>query len=307
MSSDPCEARPMKWPAILLKMTLAVLFGSAALLPASHLLAYEGSEHQFMTFLAAKQFNRCVEGTDIPPLTPLQVRYIARANSGLVERSIFARMFNWRYYNRADQSEQSVMWLLDTRFHEHYNELTERLRSEDDQVAAYQDLGRVLSYVQFATSPAKVVPVYSARFWRLSFSDRFDGYPIDEESLAAAAEGDCSFLELPRQSYTHVLADVADRTMAAVDSAIGGLPAQWTAFWKPSDEPDNFGEYGPAGNSFGRRTEFKCAGGERCVLLRDDPLYAEFALARHLDAIRGSQAALLVMQMSARDTVISAR
>lgn len=297
----------MKWPAIALRMTLAVVFGSALLLPASPLLAYEGSEHQFMTFLAAKQFNRCVEGTDIPPLTPLQVRYIARANSSLVERSIFARMFNWRYYNRADQSEQSVMWLLDTRFHEHYNELTERLDSEDDQVAAYQDLGRVLSYVQLVTSPAKVVPVYSARFWRLSFSDRFDGFPVDEESLAAAAEGDCSFLESPRETYTQVLSDVAGRTMAAVDSPIGGLPAQWTAFWKPSDEPDGFGEYGPAGNSFGRRTDFRCAGGERCVLLRDDPLYAEFALARHLDAIQGTQAALLVMQMSARETVVSAR
>ena len=39
------------------------MFASMLGLPAQ---AYDGSVHQFMTFLAAKQFNRCVEGTDIP-------------------------------------------------------------------------------------------------------------------------------------------------------------------------------------------------------------------------------------------------
>lgn len=275
--------------------------------PSAPLLAYEGSQHQFMTFLAAKEFNRCVEGTDIPALTPLQVRYIARANTGLADRSVFARMFNWRYYNRVDQSEQSMLWLVDTRFHKHYNELSERLVTVDDQVAAYQDLGRVLSYVQLVTSPARVVPVYAARFWRFSFSDRFDGYPLDENALQAAVAGKCDFLDVPADSYADLLSRVAARTLAAVESPIGGLPADWTAFWKPSKDAGSFGEYGPAGNAFGRRAEFRCAGGQRCVLLKDDPLYAEFAQERHLDAVQGSQAAMLLMQMSMRDTVISAR
>ena len=98
-----------------------------------------------MTFLAAKQFNRCVEGTDIPALTPLQVRYIAKANTGLADRSVFARMFNWRYYDRDDQSEQSMMWVVDTRFHDHFDELSGRLVVVDDPVTAYQDLGRAIS------------------------------------------------------------------------------------------------------------------------------------------------------------------
>jgi hypothetical protein len=267
---------------------------------------YDGSAHQFMTFLAAKQFNRCVEGTDIPALTPLQVRYIAKANTGLADRSVFARMFNWRYYDRDDQSEQSMMWLVDTRFHDHFDELSGRLAVVEDPVAAYQDLGRAISYIQLVSSPPRVVPVYVARFWRLSFSDRFDGYPLDEEALVAAIEGDCSFLETPPESYTDVLVAVAERTMEAVLQPMGGLPTDWTAFWRPNANADGFGDYGPAGNSFGRRTEFRCPGGERCVLLNDDPLYAEFALTRHADAVRGTQAAMLLMQLSMRDLIARA-
>lgn len=283
-----------------------LLLGFCLLLGAGPLSAYDGGAHQFLTFLAAKQFNRCVEDTTIPPLTPLQVRYIARANTGLADRSVFARMFNWRYYNRADQSEQTVMWVVDTRFHDHFEELSGRLEANADAVAAYQDLGRILSYVQLVTSPARVVPVYSARFWRFSFSDRFDAYPLDEDVLHAAVEGDCDFLDRVPQSYAEVLAHTADLTMAAVRAPIPGLPAQWTAFWKPSRTPGNFGDYGPAGNNFGRPIEFRCSGSKRCVLLKDDPLYADFAMARHLDAVRGSLSALLLMQLSLSDPVARA-
>jgi hypothetical protein len=267
--------------------------------------AYQGADHQFLTFLAAKQFNRCVQGTDIPPLTPLQVRYMARANVGLVDRSVFARMFNWRYYDRDDQSEQSLLWIVDTRFHDHFNDLSQRLAAIEDPMKAYQDLGRILSYVQLVTSPAHVVPVYTARFWRLSFGDRFDGFPLDRDALEKAAEGDCSFLDETPTSYGEILGDVAQRTMDAVMAPIPGMPVAWSAFWNPSQDPGDFGDYGPAGNSFGRRTEFRCGDGQRCVLLKDDPLYADFALARHRDAIRGTQSAMLLMQLGVRDTIAS--
>ncbi len=287
------------------------LLGSLLLLSLLSLLslpaqAYDSSAHQFMTFLAAKQFNRCVEGTDIPALTPLQVRYIAKANTGLADRSVFARMFNWRYYDRNDQSEQSMLWVVDTRFHDHFDELSGRLTLVEDPVDAYQDLGRAISYIQLVSSPPRVVPVYVARFWRFSFSDRFDSFPMDEEGLVAAVEGDCSFMEPPPESYAEVLVDVAERTMKAVLEPMSGLPTDWTAFWRPNANADGFGDYGPAGNTFGRRTEFRCAGEERCVLLKDDPLYAEFALARHADAVRGTQAAMLLMQLSMRDIIVSA-
>ena len=297
------RAATREWVVLRLLLVCAVVLAGSLGSTAS---AYDGSAHQFMTFLAAKQFNRCVEGTDIPALTPLQVRYIAKANTGLADRSVLARMFNWRYYDRNDQSEQSMMWVVDTRFHDHFDELSGRLKVVDDPVAAYQDLGRAISYIQLVSSPPRVVPVYVARFWRFSFSDRFDGFPLDEEALIAAVEGDCSFLDPPPESYADVLIDVAERTMAAVLQPISGLPTDWTAFWRPNANADGFGDYGPAGNTFGRRTEFRCAGGQRCVLLKDDPLYAEFALARHADAVRGTQAAMLLMQLSMRDVIASA-
>lgn len=276
-----------------------------ALLVATGVRAYQGEDHQFLTFLAAKQFNRCVEGTEVPSLTPLQVRYMVRANVSLVDRSVFARMFNWRYYDREDQSEQSMMWIVDTRFHDHFNDLTARVVAMDDPMKAYQDLGRILSYVQLVTSPAHVVPVYTARFWRFSFGDRFDGFPLDEAALEQSVTGDCSFLETIPEGYGEILADVAQRTIDAVMAPIPGMPITWSAFWSPSRDPGDFGEYGPAGNSFGRHTEFRCGNGQRCVLLRDDPLYGEFAGARHLDAIRGTLSAMHLMQLSMRDTLAS--
>ena len=280
---------------------------SAFLLMSWQVQAYDGADHQSLTFLAAKQFNRCVEHTDIPPLTPLQVRYMARANAGFADRSVFARMFNWRYYDRSDQSEQSMMWVVDTRFHEHFNELADRLDRIDDPVEAYQDLGRILSYLQLVSSPAHAVPVYTARFWRFSFGDRFDSYPLDQEELEGVLDGDCSFLSRIPASFQEILETVAERTLARVRDPIPGMPVAWTAFWEPDEDAGTFGEYGPAGNSFGRRTEFRCGEGQRCVLLRDDPMYVEFALARHLDALRGSLAAILLMQANRLDTVARAQ
>jgi hypothetical protein len=142
------------------------------------------------------------------------------------------------------------------------------------------------------------VPVYTARFWRLSFSDRFDNYPLDDVALAAALGDDCSFLEQYYDSYEDVLRATATDTLAAVTAPIAGMPVSWEAFWLLDEDIDDFGEYGSAGNSFGRSTSFRCGDGQRCVLLDDDPLYAEFALQRHLQAIRSSLAVMQLMQRS---------
>ncbi len=140
-------------------------------------VAYEGQTHQRLTFLAAKQFNRCVAETGIAPVTPLQVRYMARSNAALAEGNLFSRMFRWRYYDRAEEAERSALWVIDTRFHEHFNELKRRLESARNEVDLYRQLGRVISYLQLVTSPPHVVPVYTGRFWRFSFADRFDSFP----------------------------------------------------------------------------------------------------------------------------------
>jgi hypothetical protein len=261
-------------------------------------LGYDGSAHQTFTFVAARQFNRCVEGTDIPRLTPLQVRYMARTNVSVAETNFLIRMFRWRYYDRAGQRERSALWLVDTRFHEQFNELQRRLDDADNEVDVYRQLGRVVSYLQLVTSPAHVVPVFIARFWRLSLSDRFDNFPVEETLLAQAVEGDCGFLTEPPVDYTSILIATADATLAAVVEPIPGMPASWQAFWTLARNDHSFGEYGPAGNNFGRKTEFRCGEGARCLLLKDDPLYTQFALQRHLQAVEATMAAMYLTQLS---------
>ena len=278
---------------LLVKPLLLLVVG---LLPAGFAGAYEGRLHQQLTFIAAKQFNSCVAETGVPRLTPLEVRYIAKTNVSQAERNLFSRMFNWRYYDPGQESEKNLLWAFDTRFHEHFNEVQARLDTADDTRKRYSNLGRLISYIQVVSSPAHSVPVYTARFWRFSLADKFDAFPIDETALGEQLG--CDFLHAPAPDYQAVVRAVATDTLAAVSSPIEGMPASWEAFWVPAREPGSFGDYGPAGNSFGRKTEFRCQGDERCVLLRNDPLYAEFARQRHIAAVNGTMSAMLIMQTS---------
>lgn len=263
---------------------------------ALHAVAYDGKLHQQLTFLAAKQFNRCVAGTDIPMLTALQVRYIAKTNVKQADRNVFARMFNWRYYDRGSEAERSLLWAIDTRFHEHFNEVLKRLDRAHGTAQLYSNLGRIVGFVQLVSSPAHAVPVYTGRFWRFSLTDRFDSYSVNEAAVQAELGDACDFLERSARDYATIVRTVAADTLVAVRSPITGLPASWEVFWEIAENADNFGEYGPAGNNFGRATEFRCESAQRCVLLKDDPLYAQFARQRHVSAVHGTMGAMLLMQ-----------
>ncbi len=255
---------------------------------------YEPVVHQRLTFHAAKTLNRCLDGTPLQPLTPLQVRFIANSNMGLANSNFLVRFFRWSYFDVEGGDDRRFLWLINTRFLDHFEQLVDDLGNAGDETDRYRELGRIVSYIQLVSSPSRAVPVYATRFWRGSFGDRFDSYRVDEDALEAALAGDCGFLNPPPESYRAVLQEVARDTLQAVSSPIGGLPTTWRSFWAPAAEPGDFGDYGPAGNSFGRRVEFPCAerGGQRCVLLADDPLYAEFALARQLAAVRGTARAM---------------
>lgn len=270
--------------------------------------AYDPQDHQRMTFYAAKYLSRCLEGTDVPQLTPLQVRFIATSNMGLANSNAFVRFFRWSYFDLAGEEDRSFLWLINTRFIDHFEELVRDVEEARRPSRRYQELGRIVSYIQLVSSPSRALPVYSARWWRWSFGDRFDGYPLLGDRLEAALElADCSFLEPPPASYEEVLRSVARDTLVAVTSPIGGLPTTWESFWTPGADPGDFGEYGPAGNNFGRKVEFPCseAGEARCVLLEDDPLYEEFALERQLSAIIGTARAMYLLQLGERHTEAS--
>ncbi len=285
---------------IVARRSLAAL----SLLVAAFAGGYEGDTHQQITFLAARQFNACV-GVDIPRLTPLEVRYIARANADQADKGFWRKLFRWNYYDRAGESGR-FLWMVETRMNRHYAEVTERLVGEQGMAERFSDLGRVVNYLQDATSPAHVVPIYTGRWWRFSVTDRFNNYPVDVAALTAALAGDCTAVRGADISWQQLLAGVAERTIGAVQEVIPGLPVGWEAYWEFDEGGDGFGQYGVAGNSFGRRTEFPCrdtlgesegTGTERtCILLDNDPLYRQFALARHREAVQATVAAMTLLR-----------
>ena len=282
-----------RWRAALAAGLLAV--SSAA-------YGYDSDVHQRLTFHAAKLLNRCLEGSDVAPLTPLQVRFIATSNMGLADTNFLVRFFRWSYYDPIADDGRRLLWLVNTRFVDHFEELAAELDTAASPSARYQALGRIVSYVQLVSSPSRALPVYAARFWRWSFGDRFDGYAVDDRVLEAAVEAQaCGFLEPAPPDYRSVLQAAAADTLAAVRAPIGPLPTTWEAFWVPPSEPGEFGEYGVAGNSFGRKVTFDCTSqrAERCVLLEGDPLYDAFALDRQLAAVRATARAMYRMQLDA--------
>ena len=108
---------------VLLLLTLEVLAGP-------QVWAYEPETHQQLTFIAARQFNECVqEHARFERLSALDTRYIVKANVAQADNSVFVRMFRWDYYNRADQTNRSSWGIVETRFHEYFAELTQQARS----------------------------------------------------------------------------------------------------------------------------------------------------------------------------------
>lgn len=273
--------------------------------------AYEGDIHQQLTFLAAQQYNRCVEDMHLPRLTPLQMRYVAKANANRADRSWWRRLFRWNYYDRSKQSPRRVLWLIETRIHDTYEDTLRRLSNARDLSRRFTNLGRIVNHLQDATTPEHVVPIFATRFWRFSFSDRFNAYPVDEDAVHRALGDDCAAIRGSDGTFERLLVDTADRTLASIEAPIGELPSTWEVFWEFDKDADDFGTYGEAGNNFGRETTFSCpdataadraeaeAEGRtpgECMLRENDPIYAEYAAARHVDAVRATMTAVAIMQ-----------
>ncbi len=274
---------------LLSTLSLAAIGGAKA-------YAYEPQIHQQLTFMAARQFNRCAERRpDLEPLSALDTRYIVKANVGQADPNVFVRMFRWDYYNRLDQENRSTLGLIDTRFHDHFESLSRNIQRADSRQERLRHLGRLINYVQKVSSPAHAVPVYTGRWWRLSFSDRFNRFPVDAVQTEEALQDSCAYLEAPT-SYQEVLVEVASDTITSVQGQIYGFPVTWEAYWTLADNAEDFGEYGPAGNTFGERTEFRCGEGSRCLLLEEDPLYHGFALDRHVTAVIATMRAMALLQ-----------
>ena len=294
------RVRADRLPTLRVRRTFGAILVAAALVTVSP-IAYEGDIHQELTFIAARQYNQCTEDTHLATLTPLEVRYIAIANANQADAAWWRRMFRWNYYNRDDQSSSKLLWLFDTRMHNHYRSTLRRLEEARDLSRRFTNLGRIINYVQDATTPVHVVPVYTARWWRFSVADRFNGFPVDAEGVTAALGEDCSAIRSTDVGFENLLVTTAERTIDSVTESIPGLPVSWEAFWELGDDPDDFGHYGNAGNNFGREARFRCDRPEdgrrkNCVLVQNDPLYREYAQARHVDAVQATITAMAMMQ-----------
>lgn len=274
---------------LVIAMTGSLYFEPAA--------AYEGKIHQQLTFIAARQFNDCARlNPTMQRFSALETRRIVRANVDQADAGLFNRMFRWNYYNRADRSSKRMMGVVDTRFHEHFERLVDDMRWAEDRRAGLKNLGRIINYIQDVSSPSRVVPVYTGRWWRFSMGDRFDRYRVRQDVVEEAVMGVCDDLPTAGVSFHDVLEDTANRTINAVRTPIYGYPVTWEVFWSFNADPDEFGEYGPAGNNFGDRTRFRCGEDERCLLLKNDPLYRDFADAQHITAVLATMRALALMQ-----------
>ena len=275
-----------------MKKLLFLLMGFAA-----ELYSYDSDIHQQLTFLAAKQYSKCAD-TRQGPYRPsaLDVRYLVRANVAQADAGFFSRMFRWNYYSPESQDQKDVLWVIETRFQRHYRSLLRQIELGNKAEDRLKAVGRVISYLQDVTSPPRVVPVFTGRWWRFSFSDRFDRFPVDPDAIDERLVDSCETLGLDSEDFETLLSSTANTTISAIKEKIAGYPVTWEAFWSFAEKSGDFGEYGIAGNQFGKRSSFRCAEDERCLLLEDDPLYQEFALQRHVEAVQATMKALLIMQ-----------
>ena len=290
-----------------MKSTVTVALALACALLADGAAAYEGAIHQQLTFIAARQYNRCAEtaeGVPLARLTPLEVRYIAKANANEAERPWWQRLFRWNYYDRNVQSSGRFLWLLETRMHDSYRDTLQRLDKAQDLSRRFTNLGRVANYLQDATTPSYVTPIFTTRWWRFNIADRFNSFPVDVEALDLALGDSCVGVRSADGTFESLLKHTADQTIASIKESVDGLPTTWEAFWEFDSDDDDFGSYGAAGNNFGRQTTFRCTQDQErdCVLLANDPLYAAYANARHLSAVQATISAVAMIQDHLRKT-----
>lgn len=260
--------------------------------------AYVNETRQQLTFLAAKQFNECVAGTDLPRLTALQVRYLVRGTLSEGDPGIVGGSVNWQFYDRSNQSTPRMLWAIDTRMHARFDALAEAVLATEleEELRRFERLGEVIHYLQTVTVPANVVPIYHPRRWRWNSADAFTEYPLDREALLSRLGPVCvELLATPdTEGFSTLLDSTAAVTIANIRAPIADMNASWQVFWREG-EAGEFGVYGPAGNTFGYESEFPCRS-ERCRLLENDPIYAEFALRQHRLAVVSSMRAMLVLQ-----------
>lgn len=272
-----------------------LIVGMCLLWLACSVQAYNDDIHQRLTFMAARQFNHCVEGTDVPMLKPLAVRYVVKANLREQNRNFFAGISSWHFYDKA-QAERRALWFIETSMHERFNEKVLEMQQAEDSTEEYAVLGNLVNFIQGVTSPVQVVPIFHPRWWRWGASDKFNHFAVATDDVQKLLETSCpSLTGMGDVDFNSLLISTATVTLDAVRAEIPGMNATWRVFWEEDPDYGDFGQYGEVGNNFGREVAFRC-GDETCQLLEGDPIYREFANQRHFQAVLSTMKAMLILQ-----------
>lgn len=270
-----------------LLLLLAVLLAAAA-------WGYPPERHQRLTFLAAREFNRCNVDQQVEPITALQIRYVA-GGAVTESESLLGKLFRWRVFT-PQKEDGRILWLLETRVHRRFVRAVENYREAANSAERYKALGVIVFYLQLMTSPPHVVPVFQGRLWLGQLDDAFNRYRVDPEQVGVALGEGCPDPDVAGTlEFTELLRRTAMGTRAALRQPIADFGVDWQVFWEMNADPGEFGSYGPAGNNFGDDTDFPCDQ-DRCVLLQDDPIYQAFAAERHAEAVRVTALAIWAAQ-----------
>ena len=119
--------------------------------------------------------------------------------------------------------------MFDTRFNSRFVAIGDQLLNASEKRDRLEGFGEVLSFLQDVSTPSRVVPVFTGRWWAFSLHDRFDRYSIDESRLEKEIGGLCQevaeklshFDGKDKQlSLTILLGQTARNTMAAVTARL---------------------------------------------------------------------------------------
>ena len=121
----------------LLRSLLIALLACAS----EPLFAYDASVHQSLTFLAAKQLQRCLP-PEAQPFTALEVRAIAASAADEVGGGALGRPFRWQYHDPIEREEGWLDLAVSTRLNGAFAADLERLARRPVRERGLRVLGR---------------------------------------------------------------------------------------------------------------------------------------------------------------------
>lgn len=247
--------------------------------------AFDGTVHNRMTSAAIETFNYCLKQNKPEHQSKYEITgdalksAIARKDQNedgvfYNPASLATRYANWHFYNQSNMAEPWYLKrFLDRIFSRRITQLNDAISDGKPLPDQYIKAGSVMHYVQDASSPPHVAPVYHWKIGKLGIKEPFDGYqPVkksypDNQDLT---QEQCQELLKGDVDLKVILKNDAEKTLAGLGQDItvrndaGEHQYKWGDFWRTGNStrkecPDKavnkqvlgFGTYGQFCNKFG--------------------------------------------------------